>query len=176
MHTQDAHETPFAASMINAPYNTKDTTRPMNENVSLGWNDLYTQGLELESGSTEKPVTVYSCNAYLSKIEDGFYARSTFTRTMESFFIKTCHPLLFLKYAKSSRNSHFNPPYFHENSLKDFPSNMGNIYQINRHPPCDDFANLQDCFENTVDDYAQGKVDMDGDNMHIETDIESARI
>ncbi len=154
---------------------TDENVEPLlDKNVSLDYNDNYTSGLDLTDPDTKEKTNVSSCNEFYSKKQKGFYPATTFDITMQSFFINTCHPLLFFKNAKPSLNTNFTPPYFNADSLNILPSNMGNIYQISRHPPCDDFTNLAECFEKTVDEYSFDKVEIKEREIGINTDVESA--
>ena len=170
----DTGTRPLKKALINGDIKPLEIGVSMQKEVSLGYNDIHTQGLELTNFDTDEKITIYTCQDYLSQVAVGFSSRTTFDRTMESFFIKTCHPLLFLKNANSSHSTNFKEPYFRMDNLNKFPAKMGNIYQINRHPPCKDFLTLQECMEGTVEEYSNDKIAIKGYSINITTDVESA--
>ena len=130
-----------------------DLENVMDRPVSLGANDAHTDGLTLSHDS--KPQrTVYGCREYITATQNGFYARTTFDMTMESFFTNTCAPLIFLNSAQDSKYSRFQKPYFKKDALSQLPSQMGLIFQMSDDPFCLEVTTLAQCLTENLDGFS----------------------
>lgn len=140
-----------------------------NQDVSLGYNDRHTDGLSLTHTDEETATVVHTCTDYFEKLQAGYYARTTFDRTMESFFIRVCYPLAFLKQAENARFTHFHRPYFHDDILDTLPPEMGEIARVNRHKLCASSQSLKDCLYTNFTDLTPKTIDIDAFSISIDT-------
>jgi len=82
-------------------------------------------GLELTDGKDEsKKIKVTTCREWFNYKDKGFYSYTTADMTMESWFIRDCNTLRFLKKSIPSKVSYLSDFILSEDAIKYLPANL----------------------------------------------------
>lgn len=130
-----------------------EITALMSQKVRSGFEDARPQGVSLHFAQSGEKAIVENCTEYFAKTSEGYSPYTTFDLTMESYFIRDCYPLLFMRTAILPRYSNFSAPVFEEGGLGLLPAALGQIFKIGDREICEEEADFEACLKAEIDGF-----------------------